>query len=248
MRTWLQRVRFLARPSPVALVCGGLSVALIVMVIAAQSNWGGPRDQSASSGEPPPQAAASAPEPTLAALQDAAPPGPQADQTPEPSPFAGIAQVPPEAPERTSPTHHTVTSGEVLWQIAEQYRLRPETVLWANDINDPDLLLVGQDLLIPPADGVLYTVRAGDSLADIANRYGVEVQSVVTSNQLGDADQIVAGSDIFLPGGRPLAASTTADAAAITATAGSPEDQASAAVGPPVHLPDNIDALLATGW
>jgi len=32
--------------------------------------------------------------------------------------------------------------------------------LWANQLDNPDLLLVGQQLLIPPADGVLYT-RAG---------------------------------------------------------------------------------------
>jgi len=29
----------------------------------------------------------------------------------------------------------------VLWHIAEQYNLRPETILWSNDLDDPDLLL-----------------------------------------------------------------------------------------------------------
>ena len=101
----------------------------------------------------------------------------------------------------------------MLWQIAEQYNLRPETVLWANDIQDPDLLLIGQDLLIPPTDGVLYTVRAGDRLADVANRYGVDLQALVNANHVESADQIQAGVDIFLPGGRPLSATATADAA-----------------------------------
>ena len=185
----------------------------------------------------------SAPEPTPI-VPAAAEPRPV--ETPEPSPFAGIAEPPPKPPPRTSPVHHAVVEGEVLWQIAEQYNLRPETILWANDIEDPDLLLIGQDLLIPPADGVIYTVRPGDSLADVANRYGVEIQAVIGANQLQDADQIQAGADIFLPGGRPLASAPTSDAAA---TAGAPgEDQALAAAGPPVPLPDNIDELLAAGW
>ncbi len=134
----------------------------------------------------------------------------------------------------------------MLWQIAERYGLRAETILWSNDIADPDLLLVGQDLLIPPVDGVLYTVRPGDSLGDVVNRYGVDLQAVVSTNQLGDADQIVAGADIFLPGGRPLAASAkTADAVDGT-TAGA--DQDAAATGAASALPDNIDALLGAGW
>ena len=48
--------------------------------------------------------------------------------------FSGIAEPAPQPPARTAPVHHAVTEGEVLWQIAEQYNLRPETVLWANDI------------------------------------------------------------------------------------------------------------------
>lgn len=186
-----------------------------------------------------------APEPTPPALT-----APTAEatpvETPEPSPFAGIAEPPPTPPPRTTPIHHTVAAGDVLWQIAEQYSLRPETILWANDVEDPDLLLVGQDLLIPPADGVGYTVRPGDSLVDVAIRYGVDAQAIIGANQLQDADQIQAGADIFLPGGRPLA-SAAATAASATASA-TGEDQAVAAAGPPAALPDNIDALLGAGW
>jgi LysM repeat protein len=193
--------------------------------------------------EPPPQAPLSLPEPTRVAAAQAEV-QPQAEATPEeaPSPFAGIAAPPPEPPARTGPVQHTVNSGEVLWQIAEQYNLRPETLVWANDIDDPDLLLIGQQLLIPPADGVLYTVRPGDQLADVASRYGVDLQAVASANQLDDLDQIQAGIDIFLPGGRPMPVAGSA-ASAVAAN-----DQNAALVGPPIALPDNIDALLAAGW
>jgi LysM repeat protein len=197
-------------------------------------------------GEPAPQVPVSAPEPTLIALATAQP---TPDSTPEPSsPFAGIAAPPAQPPPRTTPTHHAVAEGEVLWQIAEQYNLRPETVLWANDIQDPDLLLIGQDLLIPPTDGVLYTLRPGDQLADVANRYGVDFQAILSSNQIDDANQIQAGVDVFLPGGRPLANAVTVVQDASASPGETAAEQAAAAAGAIVTLPDNIDALLASGW
>jgi LysM repeat protein len=225
-----------------------LAATIVVGVFAALSSSAPPSPPNASgpiNGEPPPQAPASAPEPTLVALAEVQP-TPLA--TSEPSPFAGIADVPAAGPGRTTIIHHSVAPGEVLWQIAEQYNLRSETILWANDIPNADLLLVGQDLLIPPTDGVEYSVRSGDSLADIANRYGVDLQSIMSSNQLSDADQIQAGVDIFLPGGRPLAGTSDSTVAPGTGDATTAEDQATAASGPAAPLPDNIDALLGAGW
>src|ERR671937_348376 len=83
-----------------------------------------------------------------AALADRAPAAAAPD-----SPFARIAEPPPAPPKRTGLVTHVVQPGEVLWQIAEQYQVRPETILWANDVADPDLLLAGQSLVVPPEDG-----------------------------------------------------------------------------------------------
>ncbi len=192
--------------------------------------------------EPPPQAAASAPEATLAAL----PRVEATDVSVEASPFAGIAIPPAEPARRSGVVHHAVAAGEVLWQIAEQYQLRPETIVWANDITDADLLRLGQDLLIPAADGVLYTVQPGDRLADVANRYGVDLQAIVGLNQVGDANQIQAGVDVFLPGGRPLVAAR--DTSGVASPGAPSAGQDAAVTGPGVALPENIDALLGAGW
>jgi LysM repeat protein len=221
-----------------------VGVALSIAAVAALLVFS-PYSSLISPPEPAPQAPASAPEATLVSVVSAEP-QPTPVETREPSPFAGIAAPPATPPPRTGLIHHSVSSGEVLWQIAEQYNLRPETILWANDIEDPDLLLIGQDLLIPPADGVLYTVRPGDSLSDVATRYGVDIQAVISANQLGNADEIQAGADIFLPGGRPLASAVSSDTAASAGAAG--DEQAAAVVGPPAPLPDNIDDLLGAGW
>jgi LysM repeat protein len=237
--TWRQRPR--------RLLAATLGVLLLVGLVVSGGllATGGTLQVLLPRAEPPPQAPASAPEPTLVSAEATAQAAEGAAAqltpatTPESSPFAGISQPPPQPPERSGLVHHTVTEGEVLWQVAEQYNLRPETVLWANDIQDPDLLLIGQDLLIPPTDGVLYTVRSGDRLADVANHYGVDLQAIINTNHLDDADQIQAGSDIFLPGGRPISAN---------AAQASSDDQEAASNGQAIVLPDNIDAMLNAGW
>ena len=222
-------------------IAAGVAVALAVAVAAVAIFLG-----RLTPSEPAPQAPASAPEPTLIAVAtgQAVATSQPPESTPEPSPFVGIAELPARPPQRSATVHHQVGEGEVLWQIAESYGLRAETILWANDIPDPDLLLIGQDLLIPPTDGVVYTVRPGDRLADIAVRYGVDVQDIVSSNQLEDADQIQAGVDIFLPGGRPLATA----ASATTSDTATDSEQAEATTESSILLPDDIDALLSSGW
>ena len=104
------------------------------------------------------------------------------------------------------PVTHTVAVGENVWSIAWTYGLQPETIVWANPEIEkwPDLLQVGQVLLIPPVDGVLYTVQAGDSLEALAERYGITVSRIVSfaPNQLQGPGELAAGSQIMLPGGR----------------------------------------------
>lgn len=246
MRDRLRQAALRNRPWLLAVAGFGVCAGVAVWLVATLPTVPSPTPIADSTlSEPPPQAAASAPEPTLEAAQQAQP---QATPLPtvDASPFAGIAVPPAAAPARQGLVQHTVAAGEVLWQIAEQYQLRTETILWANDISNPDLLLVGQQLAIPPTDGVMYTVQPGDSMASVASRYGVDLQAVVSSNGLGDVNQVQAGVDIFLPGGRPMAA--TRDATSIVSPGAPSDDQDAAVTGPVVALPDNIDALLGAGW
>ena len=77
------------------------------------------------------------------------------------SAFANIALPPPTpTPGRLKPAAHLVESGDTLLEIADKFGLRPESLLWANDLKDPDLIVVGQKLIVPPVDGLLYTVES----------------------------------------------------------------------------------------
>ena len=53
--------------------------------------------------------------------------------------------------------------------LAARYGLDPMTIMAANGIRNPDLLQVGDDLVILPTDGVLYTLRSGETIRKIYN-------------------------------------------------------------------------------
>jgi LysM repeat protein len=47
---------------------------------------------------------------------------------------------------------HIVQTGESLSMIAAQYGVSVETIMAANALDDPNTIVVGQELLIPPAE------------------------------------------------------------------------------------------------
>jgi LysM repeat protein len=66
------------------------------------------------------------------------------------------AQVPVVLPSPTSspaaaPIEHTVVAGESLSVIAEQYGVTVEAIVEANELTNPDQIVIGQVLVIPPA-------------------------------------------------------------------------------------------------
>jgi murein DD-endopeptidase MepM/ murein hydrolase activator NlpD len=68
---------------------------------------------------------------------------------------------------------YTVQSGDTVSDIADQFSVSPDSILWANPKleDNPDMLSIGQELNIPPVSGVLYTVASGDSVQKIADKF-----------------------------------------------------------------------------
>lgn len=64
--------------------------------------------------------------------------------------------------------HHIVMPGETLWTISEDYRIPFALLVQTNQITDPNLILVGQSLIIqglPNPDDLPYSI-----LVSITNR------------------------------------------------------------------------------
>jgi murein DD-endopeptidase MepM/ murein hydrolase activator NlpD len=84
-----------------------------------------------------------------------------------------------EIPERPviDVTTYTVESGDSLFSIAEDFNLRPETILWGNfeTLEDnPHLLADGQELNILPVDGTYYKWAQNDNLSQVASFFKVD--------------------------------------------------------------------------
>jgi LysM repeat protein len=112
---------------------------------------------------------------------------------------------------RKKTVEYTVSAGDSLFGIAEQYEIEPESVLWANTStlnDDPHLISVGVKLKIPPVDGILYIWQEGDKLEDVAAKYNASVQDILlyTGNDLDISNPIIEpGTFLMVPGGwRPL--------------------------------------------
>ena len=108
--------------------------------------------------------------------------------------------------ERMQVITYTVQPNDNVWAIAQGYGLKAETVLWANPKveSSPDLLSVGQVLVIPPVDGIYYTVKNGDTVEKLAKTYETTVEKIVGSelNALEEPYTLTPGQQVMLPDGR----------------------------------------------
>ncbi len=97
-------------------------------------------------------------------------------------------------------TSHMVAEGENVKKIAEEYELKPETIMWANDLPSEDVA-VGKQLTIPPVDGVIYEVKADDSPEKIAEKFSADRERIVSFND-AEISGLAAGEKIIVPDGK----------------------------------------------
>lgn len=108
----------------------------------------------------------------------------------------------PEVPDNSNEIYYIVKQGDTLSHIALWYNTTVEELVKLNNIQNPNLIYVGQKILILASDEpnkekeITYTVRRGDSLWKIANRYGVSVDSLVSLNNIRNPNLIYPGQQI----------------------------------------------------
>ena len=107
---------------------------------------------------------------------------------------------------------YTVQQGDSVFQIAEQFGLKPETILWGNYetlADNPHKLRPGQELNILPVNGTYHEWRKGESFTKVAEYYGVDPMDIVEwpGNPLDvysfdiDNPAIEPGTMLIVPGG-----------------------------------------------
>ncbi|MFD2044169.1 LysM peptidoglycan-binding domain-containing protein [Ornithinibacillus salinisoli] len=93
---------------------------------------------------------------------------------------------------------HVVERGETLWRITQLYNADINQIALVNQLENLNVLVVGQALVIPELDQE-YVVQSGDNLWSIANRLDVTVQELVQANGLTNPNLIYVGELLELP-------------------------------------------------
>ncbi|MFI5262336.1 MAG: peptidoglycan DD-metalloendopeptidase family protein [Candidatus Limnocylindrales bacterium] len=95
---------------------------------------------------------------------------------------------------------YAVARGDTLTGIADRVGLSMMSIWWANKLTSKDQLHVGQVLLIPPVDGVVYTAQEGDTVAAVAARFHADPAAMTTYNGLA-TDELTLGQLLMIPNG-----------------------------------------------
>jgi LysM repeat protein len=126
---------------------------------------------------------------------------------------------------------HVVGRGEYLSAIAVRYGVSMSSLIAANGLSNPNVIVPGQRLVIPGASGGggyaqtsaasgYYTVRRGDSLSMIAQNNGMSLADLMRLNGIGNANFIWVGQQLRLSA-RVAPTSAPADVQAAPQVAGS---------------------------
>jgi spore germination protein len=93
---------------------------------------------------------------------------------------------------------HVVQRNQSLTTIARTYQTTVNDLIEANDIPNPNNLVIGQALVIPIV-GSFYFVQPGDSLWSISQKVGVPYQQLATINRITLNQQLPIGYRLYIP-------------------------------------------------
>lgn len=103
--------------------------------------------------------------------------------------------------QRQSATVYVVQEGDTISSIASKFGLKSFTILWENDLGEYSIIRTGQELVIPPINGLTHIVKSGETLLAIAKKYESDTNKIIDYNNLVNADDISVGQKLFIPDG-----------------------------------------------
>jgi surface antigen len=127
---------------------------------------------------------------------------------------------------------YTVKGGDSLWSIAQSYQTTVANLVAINRIENPDLILVGQQIETAATNtpaptptpkpevpapvtnpAIRYTVKAGDTLWAISNEQGVSIADIIKYSNIENANLIYVGQELTL---KPASTGDTATGSSST--------------------------------
>jgi len=93
---------------------------------------------------------------------------------------------------------YTVKAGDSIYSIAKQFRIDAGKIIRANELPNPNQLVIGQSMVIP-INGTYYTVKAGDTIWKIGRKLGVSYQAIANANNVSVTAPLTPGRRILIP-------------------------------------------------
>lgn len=117
--------------------------------------------------------------------------------------------IPGVSPDVSGTAVYVVQAGDTLALICRRRQVDLDRVAQLNRLANPNLIHVGQRLLVPIADGgdapptagQVHVVQAGETMARIAARYGVAVWAIAQANDIVNPNVLQAGQRLLVPTG-----------------------------------------------
>lgn len=108
---------------------------------------------------------------------------------------------------REAVVKYTVSTGDSIFGIADEYGIKPESLLWANYDqlrDDPDMISLGMELNIPPVNGVYYQWQEGDTVDGVAAKFKASANDILSwvGNKIDLTNpKISVGQWVMIPNG-----------------------------------------------
>ncbi len=128
------------------------------------------------------------------------------ESTPPPAPASGGTDV----------RIYVVQAGDTLYEIAQKYGMTVEALAQANNLVNPNVIVVGTRLKVPAVSAnateqaevppgsenpKLHLVSAGETLGEIAKMYDVKLSALVEVNDITDPNVLEVGELLQIPDG-----------------------------------------------
>jgi len=96
---------------------------------------------------------------------------------------------------------YVVHEGDTISQIADMFKVTPDTILSVNDLKKGEKLVKGDVLLILPFSGVEHTVVKGETLKGLSTKYKVDVDEIISNNiDININSKLAIGDKLIIPG------------------------------------------------
>ncbi len=99
---------------------------------------------------------------------------------------------------------YTIQSGDTLGVIAAKFGVSIDEIIKVNNIENPNILSAGQQIIIPGLEGVTgnltaETIPLGASLTSLSVQHQFPISMLTKLNKVTSPEEVYAGSSLILP-------------------------------------------------